>query len=180
MAVTVLLVASLSLPRSGAHTKWTEPPGLRVIHQIDHSRAAGQNCRYRLEGRRWPVEFLERHTSSLRLRRWVLRRWNGRARVQCGRLAAWLSSEAGQAWAWYSRPDTQCVVAHEGGWRSLNPWGYAGRFQMDRDFELAYGREWAHLGRASSWPHTAQVVAAYRGFLARGFQPWPTYARYCA
>lgn len=90
------------------------------------------------------------------------------------------AAATGSAWAWYQRSDTQCVANHEGGWSSVNRWGYYGRFQMDVAFQRAYGRSfYERWGTANNWPPWAQVQAAYNGYKARGWGPWPTYYRYC-
>lgn len=85
-------------------------------------------------------------------------------------------------WAWYARWDTQCVVNHEGGWKSVNRAGYYGRFQMDVSFqtETSFGK-WAfrRWGTANHWPHWAQVKHAYEVWRYSGWSRWPTYARYC-
>jgi hypothetical protein len=88
------------------------------------------------------------------------------------------------ALVWYESRDTQCVVAHEGGFTSVSKGGtYHGRFQMDQHFEreTALGR-WAQrtYGRASNWPKIIQVRHAYMMWKKFGWSRWPTYARYCA
>lgn len=86
------------------------------------------------------------------------------------------------SWAWYKSRATQCVVAHEGGWTSVNPAGYYGRFQMDRAFqrETAYGRRaMRRWGLAHRWPPRVQVHHAWTIWRYAGWSRWPTYARYC-
>jgi hypothetical protein len=90
---------------------------------------------------------------------------------------------ANPAWAWYRSSATQCVVNHEGGWTSVNPAGYYGRFQMDVSFqnETAYGRAaYRRWGTANNWPPLVQVRHAYSIWLYAGWSRWPTYARYCS
>jgi hypothetical protein len=94
-----------------------------------------------------------------------------------------LFTAANPGWAWYRSRDTQCVVNHEGGWTSVNPVGYYGRFQMDISFqnETAYGRAaYRRYGTANRWPPLVQVRHAYSIWLSAGWSRWPTYAKYCA
>jgi len=89
---------------------------------------------------------------------------------------------ANPAWAWYLRGDTQCVVSHEGGWTSVNPAGYYGRFQMDVSFqnETKYGQKaYRRYGTADKWPPIVQVVHAYSIWLYAWWSRWPTYYAYC-
>jgi hypothetical protein len=103
------------------------------------------------------------------------------------RAAQWrgvpLPKSLSDAWAWYNRSDTQCVVNHEGGFSSVNSAGYYGRFQMDVSFqkETHFGR-WAYSrwGTANNWPSWAQVVHAYDVWTRSGWSRWPTYYNYCA
>lgn len=89
------------------------------------------------------------------------------------------------ACSWYARGDTQCEVSHEGAFTSVSPDGtYAGRFQMDAQFERgsSLGRAMqARYGRANNWPAGAQIEHAYEVWTARGWSPWPPYYKYgCA
>jgi len=73
-----------------------------------------------------------------------------------------------------------CVHGHEGSWTdSGDP--YWGGLQMDRSFQLSYGRTLVQTyGWANRWPAEAQlavgVVAFYSG---RGYGPWPNTSRMC-
>jgi hypothetical protein len=73
-----------------------------------------------------------------------------------------------------------CVHTHEGSWRdSGDP--YWGGLQMDRSFQLTYGRPLVQrYGWANRWPAEAQIavgtVAVYSG---RGYGPWPNTSRMC-
>lgn len=89
------------------------------------------------------------------------------------------------ACAWYWDGATQCEVDHEGAFTSVSPGGdYAGRFQMDSDFErgspLGAAMQ-AKYGRANNWPPGAQIEHAHTVWLSRGWGPWPPYYKYgCA
>lgn len=114
----------------------------------------------------------------------MLRRLTALAFVIAASVAFTAPAQAGKsaAWSWYQRSDTQCVVNHEGGWTSVNKWGYYGRFQMDVSFqrETPYGR-WAYArwGTADHWPPDVQVQHAYSIWRYAGWSRWPTYNRYC-
>jgi hypothetical protein len=92
----VVLTAGTFERDAGSHTLRGHPAGTTLIHKVDHSRNAAQGCRRRLDGHGWPVEFLERNTSSLPLRRWVLKRWNRRAAWKCSVLRRQIEAE--NAW----------------------------------------------------------------------------------
>lgn len=49
---------------------------------------------------------------------------------------------------------------------------YYGLYQMDRDFWTTYGGDPSYLGSPFRAPRWLQNEVAYRGFLARGFEPW--------
>jgi hypothetical protein len=71
-----------------------------------------------------------------------------------------------------------CIHEHEGSWRD-GGLPYFGGLQMDLDFQRAYGRDFlSHFGPANRWPRSVQLAVAIRGWISRGFQPWPT-RRYC-
>jgi hypothetical protein len=77
--------------------------------------------------------------------------------------AAWLASPKGKAISWRESHNI-CTIT--------NPTGkYQGKWQMDDNFWRAYGG----LKYAPN-PHQAtcheQDLVAYRGWLARGWQPW--------
>ena len=81
-------------------------------------------------------------------------------------------------WWWYRNSGAQCVREHEGSWRDPNA-PYWGGFQFSWDFH-GYGRKYfERLGTANHWPRISQVHAAYNGYRARGWSPWPNTARMC-
>jgi hypothetical protein len=72
-----------------------------------------------------------------------------------------------------------CIRGFEGGWRDPAA-PYWGGLQMDLDFQRAYGREFlAAFGTADNWPRSVQLAVGIRGYLSRGFNPWPTTRRFC-
>lgn len=85
-----------------------------------------------------------------------------------------------------------CIHHYEGSWTdSYSP--YWGGLQMDLNFQKAYGwlrvakhTRYVHKiyfldkwGTADHWPKWAQLVAGLHGYFSRGWNPWPTTARYC-
>jgi hypothetical protein len=72
-----------------------------------------------------------------------------------------------------------CIHGFEGSWRDRGD-PYWGGLQMDWDFMRAYGREFlSHWGPASNWPRSVQITVAIKGWLSRGFGPWPQTRRFC-
>jgi hypothetical protein len=72
-----------------------------------------------------------------------------------------------------------CIHEHEGSWRAATGNGYYGGLQFDLDFQRTYGREFLrHWGTANHWPMSVQLAVAIKGWIHRGFQPWPT-RRFC-
>ena len=73
-----------------------------------------------------------------------------------------------------------CVKAGEGAWTSNTGNGYQGGLQMDSSFQRAYGAEFVRaFGPAHRWPTAVQITVGIKGWLARGFQPWPNTSRAC-
>lgn len=51
---------------------------------------------------------------------------------------------------------------------------------MDMNFQEAYGLEFLRrYGTADRWPPHDQLVAAYRAWKVRGWEPWPNTAAAC-
>lgn len=83
---------------------------------------------------------------------------------------------------WLGNAD--CIYRHErgaDGWATNTGNGYYGGVQADRSFQTTYGPDlirryggWAH-----TWPWYAQLQMAYRGWLFRGWNPWPNTSRAC-
>jgi len=79
---------------------------------------------------------------------------------------------------WYDA--AMCVHGKEGSWDDTRNPVDDGGMQMDIGFQTTYGlvyyRRW---GRAYNWPDWAQLHAAFRGWSARGWWPWPNTAHAC-
>lgn len=171
LALLAALVAAFSLQGTAAahrlsgHPKTTKGQLALARAQVRHDRAPGDQHWRKRDGAY--VRKMKRAAYFTRVRM-----------TQC-------YGAAPSACAWYLRGDTQCEVRHEGAFWSVSPGGkYAGRFQMDSDFERsnAYGaaaqRRW---GRANLWPPGVQINHAYMVWLKRGWHPWPPYYRFgCA
>lgn len=83
-------------------------------------------------------------------------------------------------WRWYQVSGARCVADGEGAWSSATGNGYFGRFQADLNFQAAYGGNWLRrYGTANYWLPRYQTNMAWRGWNARGWQPWPNTARAC-
>jgi hypothetical protein len=93
---------------------------------------------------------------------------------------------AGVAWRNRSHTDIDpaspfgCIHVHEStNWHIVNP-PYSGGLQFDSSFGSTYGPEYERLwGLAGHWPIWSQVVAAYRAWRSRGYEPWPNTSRAC-
>ena len=83
---------------------------------------------------------------------------------------------------WLERAFT-CLYRYErgrGGWQTNTGNGYFGGLQMDMSFQRAYGgRYLAALGTADRWPVSVQIAVGVRGWIERGFGPWPNTRRAC-
>ena len=73
-----------------------------------------------------------------------------------------------------------CIHRYEGSWTADTGNGYFGGLQMDAAFERTYGREFVRaFGHANHWPRSLQLAVGAKGYLARGWQPWPVSSRLC-
>lgn len=122
--------------------------------------------------------FKKRHAEVLPHRRpRNLAYWNSRI-VWARTLSPHPLFARAQAWAAGSGPS--CVTSKEGGTTTNTGNGYYGRWQADLGFQSSYGPEFVRRwGVASNWPAWAQNIMAFRGWLARGWYPWPNTAREC-
>lgn len=111
--------------------------------------------------------------------RYAADEWVARSKAALRGHTRYLQSLRSEAYRLYEK--WRCIHEHEGAWNAVNPAGYYGGLQMDMDFQRAYGSEFlARWGTAEKWPVWAQLKAAERAYAVRGFDPWPTYYRYCA
>lgn len=72
-----------------------------------------------------------------------------------------------------------CIHRYEGSWTDPGA-PYYGGLQFDRSFMATYGAEYLRaIGTANHWPRSVQIAVAIKGYLARGFSPWPVTRRMC-
>jgi hypothetical protein len=111
----------------------------------------------------------ERRRSSRRLRGWR------RAERKARRLRIALRASADPV-----RRGLLCIHGGEGSWRDGGD-PYWGGLQMDRPFQLTYGRPLVErYGWASAWPAPAQLAVGEVAYWAgRGYGPWPVTRRAC-
>lgn len=101
-----------------------------------------------------------------RLKHWTVRDIRARAQMT--------------PWPAYWLPEATCVHSNEGAWNDATGNGYYGGMQMDVSFEQAYGPTfYARWGNANNWPATSQLIASYRAYLSRGWEPWPNTSLMC-
>jgi hypothetical protein len=80
----------------------------------------------------------------------------------------------------------RCIQRHETAapypaWRTASGNGYYGGLQLDRGFQITYGR-WLYRskGTADKWTPLEQIwTAEFAHSSGRGFAPWPRTARAC-
>jgi hypothetical protein len=112
---------------------------------------------------------LQREVSRAELLERAVRRTRHAARRALG------TSPIGNHWL---EDAFQCIHRFEGSWTD-GGLPYFGGLQLDLDFQRAYGRDFlSHFGPANRWPRSVQLAVAIRGWISRGFQPWPT-RRFC-
>jgi hypothetical protein len=73
-----------------------------------------------------------------------------------------------------------CIHKYEGSWTDAGD-PYWGGLQMDRTFMATYGSDFIREfhGLANVWPVWAQIQAARRARVTRGYSPWPKTAHLC-
>jgi hypothetical protein len=149
-----------------ATTVVADPATEELAGRIRRNRYRAQVCRYTLARRSWRLIGTRPTTEAEQLVR--LERWVRRRRYACRNpwSAAWLS-------------DATCVHGHEGSWRDPNA-PYWGGMQADLSFQRTYFlAAFLKWGTADRWPIRAQLLMAFRGWLSRGWYPWPLTARRC-
>jgi transglycosylase-like protein len=177
--VAALILAGLAIGLPATAT--AEPPSDRgaALRSVKKK----PNCPTAHQGLRWYVErTVHWHarmgatvrvpsTRSAGCPRYLAARWRERARTARRTSERWLRATY-EKW--------RCIHEHEGAWNSNTGNGYYGGLQMDATFYWTYGPEFARRwGHAGNWPVWAQLIAAERAYLTRGFGPWPNTARYC-
>lgn len=75
-----------------------------------------------------------------------------------------------------------CIHQHEGAWYDATGNGYYGGLQLDKQFQITYGKDMirAYGGLANLWHPYDQMIVAQRAYNSgRGYNPWPNTARMC-
>jgi len=123
---------------------------------------------------RYGVNFLPRDITQY----WVNRKWStwGERKERTQTRSSKCLSET--LMDWYYSSGAKCVHEHEGPWNSNTGNGYYGGFQADLSFASTYGAEY-YPPTPDQWTPLQQIHMAYRGWLARGWYPWPNTARMC-
>jgi hypothetical protein len=150
-----------------ATTVVADPATPELADRIRRNRYRAQVCRYTLARRPWRLIGVKPTTAAEQLVR--LDRWVRRRRYACRN--PWSS-------AWVSA--ATCVHRGEGAWSSNTGNGYYGGMQADLSFQRSYLlAAFLKWGTADRWPVRAQLFMAWRGWLSRGWYPWPLTARRC-
>ena len=162
---------SSAMPLATASHPWVETPTTkRLLARAVHFRGIARHWRA-LMGHPRPVlaRREEPFHSLLEERRWLLRRWHGKATA-----ARQLASPVPHRRAWL------CIHRYEGTWTDPNA-PYYGGLQMDITFQRTYGRRlFRREGTAERWSPREQMWVAERARRSgRGFYPWPVAARRC-
>ena len=97
-------------------------------------------------------------------------------------VARWLSWRARYEYErWFKRTyeKYRCIHEHEADWQDTGDPYWMG-LQFDRTFMHSHGPQFVRRWGYGGWPVWAQLLTAEDAYKTRGFDPWPTYARYCA
>jgi len=122
----------------------------------------------------------ELHETQMALK--VLRERIHQRVLEARRRAAEAAARARQASLMGDLSAWLCIHYKEGSWDSDTGNGYYGGLQMDREFQLTYGRDMINKygGWANLWSWQDQVIVAERAKEAgRGYWPWPNTAAMC-
>lgn len=168
------MLAAFAMPSTAqAHVAACDARPAYTLCAIHHYR----NRVWRIEARLgappsrydWTAE--RKHTSAA-YRLWTRHLWYTR-------WLHWRHVAALRPWPAWWLPQAVCVHQHEGAWNDPSA-PYWGGMQMDLSFQAAYGGVFlARWGTADHWPPLDQLIAAYRGWRARGWEPWPASAWSC-
>jgi Transglycosylase-like domain len=177
VALIAATAAFLVLPNAiqahplGKHESEVRAP---LVHMIRYYRGETNEMLRAMGERRYPVAYLEANESK-EFRQWLLSHWKARYREVRNEYSEWRSTYGGLPGWWVG--EAMLVHSCEGAWNANTGNGYYGGLQMDISFQTTYGPEFYRAyGTANNWPVFAQLRAAYRGWQARGWSPWPACA----
>jgi hypothetical protein len=179
VAVTTVAIAAALVWVQVAAGGRAERRSHAVVSGLRHGIAWHRSMTWRFQDQagiaRTPTRYVERRARSIPFLRWVDRLWSGRriaarrhylavARSTGGSVPAIICSVFGAARC----PEAKAIARRESGF-STNPQPpnptHFGIFQLDASAIAAYAR-----GRYST--ALDQVRAAFRMYLARGWEPW--------
>lgn len=165
-ALTLIFVAAAACAALiVSETPAADPPPPPTARELELEAKLARARRY---ARRLEARARLQATRAERLERALART---RHAIRAGRI----TSPLGNHWL---ESAFACIHRFEGRWADPHP-PYWGGLQMSLDFQRAYGAPFlAAFGTADRWPRSVQMAVAIRGYLARGFQPWPT-RRFC-
>ena len=137
-------------------------------HKVAATRAAAVRHAHMI-GLRPDWGHRERHISSIRKLRHMVRTWSAK---NTGWVAFWRTHY----------PRLMCIHGHEGAWNAYSPAGYYGGLQMDWSFMRTYGPDKLarYGGRdARYWSAGDQLAVGMRAVRVRGYTPWSNSASAC-
>jgi hypothetical protein len=178
-AVVVLAAAAIVGFASDArgHAPWKHDDGELESPKIHHLGWLVREVRANAEARCLPVPDEPYEAVAGNVAEWkrddLIAEWQSKLeKVVAAESECWSAP-----WPEWWLAQATAVHSCEGAWNANTGNGYYGGMQMDMNFMSAYGGEFlARWGTADNWPIWAQLTAAYRGWQARGWQPWPTCA----
>lgn len=160
--IAPILAAVLAVGAPGGVSAGREPAGAAPVKSTALPAGAAA-------GRYWVREYR---------RRWLAERQDGAARAQTIRALRRGLRARGHGHS-YLEGALLCIQTFEAPWAYDGP-VYDGGLQMDADFQRTYGREFVRaFGAASNWPVSVQLAVGIRGWIDRGWAPWPNTARRC-
>ena len=168
-STTNLTTASAWVTPGGAHPPVPSHPKVKEWrHKVAATRANAIRHAHMI-GLRPTSGHRERHVSSVRRLRHMVRTWSAK--------------NAGWVGFWRTHfPKLMCIHSYEGAWNAYSPAGYYGGLQMDWSFMRTYGPDKLarYGGRdARYWSPGDQVAVAMRAVRVRGYTPWSTSASAC-
>jgi Transglycosylase-like domain len=173
-----------ALPQTSTQSEATGKPESGVVPRCRHARKAVPFYRqitWTVQAR-WRTDLADRtpivRGRSCHWARYAADEWVARAQSALRSHTRYLASVRSERRALYEK--WRCIHEHEGAWDANTGNGYYGGLQMDMSFQRAYGPEFMdRWGTADRWPVWAQITAAERAYVTRGFGPWPNTSRMC-
>lgn len=172
LAIALATLMLVAVPTSSSASTITHPANAPVLRQIHRWVKVTHHYQDLAEVHRTPYHWAAERTHSLAFREWIRDQWHARASL--ARVEARIPAAI--------KRDLLCIHGHEGSWTAFNPAGYFGGFQADWNFMKTYGKRFLRLHHGSdarSWSPAEQLHMAWKGYKARGFDPWPSTSAMC-